>query len=144
MATGLAGFYDYLQNILLFGTAAVQTALNDQGLQLFDDLSTLTEDDIAEVCPNARKPGRTVPNPAYVAPTAAAPAVPGVPAEIPNSGVCIEHVYKRGSKWYSSMPTTQQQLWQDRMCSISFVSNRKNMTMKYHCKTSYLQSTTFV
>ena len=79
-------------------TAAVQTALNDQGLQAFDDLSTLTEDDIAEVCSNARKPGRTVPNPAHFAPTTAAPVVPGVPAEIPNPGVHIGHVYEKRLK----------------------------------------------
>ena len=43
MAAALAGFNNSLQNTLLIGTAAVQTALNDQGLQLFDDLSTFTE-----------------------------------------------------------------------------------------------------
>ena len=98
MAAALAGFNNCLQNTLLIGTAAVQTDLNDQGLQSFDDLSTLTEDDIAEVCSNARKPGRTVPNPTYVAPTAAAPEVPGVPAEIPNPGVRIGHVYEKRLK----------------------------------------------
>ena len=43
MAAALARFNNYLQKTLLIGTATVQTALNDQGLQLFDDLSTLTE-----------------------------------------------------------------------------------------------------
>ena len=65
---------------------------------MFDDLSTLTEDDIAEVCSNVRNPGRTVPNPTYVAPTAAAPVVPGVPVEISNTGVHIGHVYEKRLK----------------------------------------------
>ena len=114
MAAALAGFNNYLQNTLLIGTTGVRTALNDQGLQSFDNLSTLTEDDIAEVCSNTRKPGGTVPNPAYVTPTAAAPAVPGVPGvpvEIPNPGVRIGHVYEKRLKmvWFFVYHFTQIQ-----------------------------------
>jgi hypothetical protein len=61
----LAELNEYLEEGLLIVDAAVRNALNDQGLVSIDDLANLTEKDIANICSNARKPGGTIPNPAF-------------------------------------------------------------------------------
>ena len=84
----------YLQNTLLIGQQNVRDALNAQGLISVSDFEGLTEEDIAEICSNARKPGGTINNPAYDV----ANPVAGVPATITNPGVLVGHVIEKRLK----------------------------------------------
>ena len=94
MAAALAGFNNYLRNTLHINNANVRNAINQQGLQSITDLIHLTDDDISEVCSNARKPGGTIANPVFD------PANPiaRVPTTIPNPGVLIGHIFERHLK----------------------------------------------
>jgi hypothetical protein len=94
MAAAQAALNNYLDTPLGITDGATRAALNQQGLQSFDDFLTLTEKDIEEICSNLRKPGGTIPNPAY---NAAAP-LPGVAAMIPNPGIGIGHVFEKRLK----------------------------------------------
>jgi hypothetical protein len=94
MAAAQAALNNYLDAPLGITEAATRAALNQQGLQSFDDFLTLTEKDISEICTNLRKPGGTIPNPAY---NAAAPVV-GIPATIPNPGINVGHVFEKRLK----------------------------------------------
>ena len=85
---------DYLQNILLINNQSVRDALNGQGLTSISDFQGLSENDIAEICTNARKPGGTIPNPAYDA----ANPVAGIPTTIQNPGVLVGHVIEKRLK----------------------------------------------
>jgi hypothetical protein len=80
MAANQAAINNYLQDTLGFSQPLAQ-ALNAQGLDGFDVLVNLTDKDIKEMCANVRKPGGTIPNPAYDA--------VGVPATIPNPGILM-------------------------------------------------------
>ena len=90
----LTQFNTYFENVLLISDQGVRDALNGQGLVSISDFEGLTEEDIAEICNNARKPGGTIPNPAY---DAAAP-VAGVPQTITNPGVLVGHVIEKRLK----------------------------------------------
>ena len=94
MAAGLAGFNNYLQNTLQINNANVGNAINQQGLQSITDLIHLTDDNISEVCSNARKHGGTIANPAFDP----ANPVAGVPATICNPGVLIGHIFEHHLK----------------------------------------------
>jgi hypothetical protein len=65
MAAALAALNNFFNDPLGIGDPQTHVALNNQGLQAFDDFLTFTEKDISEICANERKPGRTVPNPAF-------------------------------------------------------------------------------
>ena len=95
MAVALAAINNYFQNVLHITNLDVRNVLNDQGLQSFDNFGTLTEQDIIDICNKARKPGGTIANPAYVAPMAGVPALPGVTPTLPNPGVTIRHVVEK-------------------------------------------------
>ena len=84
----------YFQGTLLINQQNVRDALNAQGLISIGDFEGLTEDDIAEICSNARKPGGTIVNPDYdpVNPVA------GVPPNITNPGVLVGHVIEKRLK----------------------------------------------
>ena len=84
----------YFQGTLLINQQSVRDALNAQGLISIGDFEGLTEDDIAEICSNARKPGGTIVNPDYdpVNPVA------GVPPNITNPGVLVGHVIEKRLK----------------------------------------------
>jgi hypothetical protein len=84
MAANQAAINNYLQDTLGFPQTLAH-ALNAQGLDGFDILINLMDKDIKEMCTNVRKPGGTIPNPAFDA----ANPVPGVPATIPNPGVSM-------------------------------------------------------
>jgi hypothetical protein len=84
MAANQAALNNYLQDTLGF-PEDLSRALNAQGLDAFDVLTTLTDKDVKEMCGNVRKPGGTIPNPAYDA----ANPVAGVPLTIPNPGVSM-------------------------------------------------------
>jgi hypothetical protein len=51
----------------------------------------LTEEDVTKICNNIRKPGGTIPNPAFTAPNPPANAL----QTIPNSGIRIDFVYEK-------------------------------------------------
>ena len=86
----------YMENTLLIGQQAVPDAPNSQGLTSVGDFRGLKEEDIAEICANARKPGGTIPNPAYDA----ANPVAGIPATIMNPGVLVGHVLEKRLKMF--------------------------------------------
>ena len=98
MAAALAAINNYFQNVLHIANVDVCNALNDQGLQSFDNFGTLTEQDIIDISDKARKPGGTITNPAYIAPTAIVPALSGVTPTLPNPGVTIRHVVEKQLK----------------------------------------------
>jgi hypothetical protein len=87
MAAALAQINNYFQNVLLIQEQPVRDALNQQGLEGFDDFVSLTDKDIKNICANIRKPGGTIPNPNA--------AVAGQPPVISNPGVQIGYVYER-------------------------------------------------
>ena len=84
MAANQAAINNYLQDTLGFPEDLTR-ALNAQGLDAFDVLITLTDKDVKEMCANVRKPGGTIPNPAFDAEN----PVAGVAATIPNPGVSM-------------------------------------------------------
>jgi hypothetical protein len=94
MAAALATLNNYLDNTLGIDDQNTRDALNQQGIQAFDDFLTLTEKDISDICANIRKPGGTIPNPLH---NAAAP-VANIPAVIPNPGINIGYVYEKRLK----------------------------------------------
>lgn len=83
MAANLAAFNNYLNDTLLIDEQATRQALNAQGLQAFDDLENLTDNDVKDICKNVRQPGGTIPNPVAIA----NPDNAAIPAAIPNRGV---------------------------------------------------------
>jgi hypothetical protein len=91
MAAALAALNNYLNDPLGIADPQTRVALNNQGLQSFDDFLTLTEKDITEIGSNIRKPGGTIPNPVH---NPAAP-VTGILPCIPNPGIQFGHVYKK-------------------------------------------------
>ena len=78
----------YMDVILQITDPAVRNALNAQGLTSVYDFEALSEEDVAEICSNARKPGGLIANPD---PT-------GVPAMIANPGVLIGHLVEKKLK----------------------------------------------
>ena len=78
----------YMDVVLQITDPAVCNALNAQGLTSVYDFDALSEDDVAKICSNARKPGGLIVNPD--------PA--GVPAMIANPGVLIGHLVEKKLK----------------------------------------------
>jgi hypothetical protein len=52
MAAAMAALNNYLNNLIGLTAAATRVAINQQGIQSFDDFKTLTEKDIGEICTN--------------------------------------------------------------------------------------------
>lgn len=78
-------FNQYLENTLRIQDLQVRNAINAQGLESFDDLESLTDQDIKDICDNLKSPGGTIPNPDA--------GVPGQPATIPNRGVAFGFIF---------------------------------------------------
>lgn len=85
-------FNEYLQLVIGIQDNAVRTALRNQGLTNFDDFTTLTEEDVEEICSNVRKPGGMMANPNYNA------GVQNQPLVIANPGVPLGHIYEKRLK----------------------------------------------
>ena len=83
---------------------------------------TLAEEDITEICTNARKPGGTIANPVHN-PSA---VVAGVPPTIPNPGVLIGHIFEKKIEYVALLHT----------------SSEKNST-KLHCSLCYFGMTCY-
>jgi hypothetical protein len=94
MAAAQAQLNNYLDTPIGITTQATRAALNQQGIQSFDDFLTLTEKDISEICTNLRKPGGTVPNPDHDPQN----PVVGVPATLPSPGISLGHLYEKRLK----------------------------------------------
>jgi hypothetical protein len=94
MAVALAALNNYFNDPMGIVDPQIRVALNNQGLQSFDDFLTLSEKDLSELCSNIRKPGGTIPNPVH---DPAAP-VAGIPPTIPNPGIQFGHVYEKRFK----------------------------------------------
>ena len=91
MAGNLAQLNNYLQNVLLITDPDICQALNQQGLQSFDNFLGLTDDDIGEICTNVQKPGGVIDNPLHDEEN----PVPWVPPTLPNPGLLIGHMYEK-------------------------------------------------
>jgi hypothetical protein len=85
MAAALAGLNNYFDNTIGITDQATRVALNEKGLESFDDFLIYTEKEITDMCPNVRKPGGLIVNPAFDPNN----VVPGVPPNIPNPGLTI-------------------------------------------------------
>jgi hypothetical protein len=90
----------YLRDVLGIQSDLVRSALRGQGLTTIDDFVSLSEDDIDDVCKIIRRPGGTIPNPAYlaaqlppiVAPPIAPPVAPVAPvAPRPRGNLMYYH-----------------------------------------------------
>ena len=90
MAAALAAFNNYLNGTLGITENSVRTAINAQGLQGPDDFTGLTDDDIATICENCRKPGGRIANPDA--------GLAGQPATINNPGVQLSFVTEKRLK----------------------------------------------
>jgi hypothetical protein len=56
-------FENYLQNVLLIVDLPVQNAIIAQGINDFDALRTLKDEDMRQLCINLHLPGATIINP---------------------------------------------------------------------------------
>jgi hypothetical protein len=88
-------FDAYMQNILGIGQVDIRNALRGQGISTVDDFIALTEDDIEDVCKIIRRPGGTIPNPAF---GAAGRGAGGQPPVLPNPGLQIGHLQEKRLK----------------------------------------------
>jgi len=97
MAAAAANFVAYLTGTHNFARALADELIN-QGLDSFAAFADLTDDDIKQICSVIRKPGGTIPNPAYTAQqhqqanSAAVPAIPAPhwhPQTITNLGIPV-------------------------------------------------------
>ena len=79
----------YMDVVLQITDQAARDALNAQGLRAISDFEALSEDDIAEICSNARKPGGMIPNPN-----------PLGPPLIANPGIMIGHLAEKRLKMF--------------------------------------------
>jgi hypothetical protein len=88
-------FDDYMTDILGIAQPDVRAALRAQGLGTIGDFSALLESDIEDVCRIIRRPGGTVPNPAF---GIAGRGVPPQPPVLPNPGLQIGHLHEKRLK----------------------------------------------
>jgi hypothetical protein len=91
----VAALNTYLEEVLLFTDPVVLVALNAQGLTSIDELCSLTEKDIVNICANARKPGGTIPNPVFDQNEDEGIIVP---ERIANPGVLVGHLHEKRLK----------------------------------------------
>ena len=98
MAAALNAVNNYMEHVLLISTLAARQAINVQGMEALDELMTLMEEDISNICSNVRKPGGVLPNPMHDLQN----VVAGIPLKILNPGVNVGHVHEKWLKalWY--------------------------------------------
>ena len=87
MAANNHALNNYFNDVLFIQDAAVRAALNSQGLDAFDTFATLTDQDIKDICRNARSPGGTVVNPRA--------GEAGQQPTLPNRGVNIGLLHEK-------------------------------------------------
>jgi hypothetical protein len=84
----------YMNNVLGIVQLDVRNALRAQGLTTVNDVTSLSEDDIEDVCKIVRRPGGTIPNPAF-----GQGARRGAqPPTLPNPGLPIGHLHEKRLK----------------------------------------------
>ena len=98
MAGNLASLNNHLNGTLNISEQATQEALNTQGLDSTDTFRQLTDQDIKDLCNACRKPGGMVVNPNAASPNA--------PAHIPNPGIALSFVSKKGYECFNIIFTT--------------------------------------
>ena len=101
MAGAAIAWRNYLDNSL--GLSPEQTrAFIAQGYDGHDTLRGVTDEDISSACRNCQRPGGTIPNPVFIAATAAAtannPVPPTIPPTIPDPGVAFGHGHQKKLK----------------------------------------------
>jgi hypothetical protein len=87
-------FDDYMIDVLGIAQPEVRAALRAQGLGTIGDFSVLLESDIEDVCRIIRRPGGTIPNPAF----GQAAAGRGQPPVLPNPGLKIGQLHENRLK----------------------------------------------
>jgi hypothetical protein len=88
-------FDNYMANVLGIVQIEVRNALRVQGLSTIADFHALTETDIEDVCRIIRRPGGTIPNPAFAQRGRGAQ---GQPPTVPNPGLQIGHLQEKRLK----------------------------------------------
>ena len=81
MAGNLAEFNNYLRDTLRISDQSLRNAINNQGIESFNDLIDLTVKDVEKACARIRTPGGTIPNPRA--------AEENQPATIKNPGIQV-------------------------------------------------------
>jgi hypothetical protein len=87
-------FDAYMANVLGIAQADIRNALRAQGLSTVNDFVSLSESDIEDVCKIIRRPGGTIPNPAF----GGGQAGRGQPPVLPNPGLQIGHLHEKRLK----------------------------------------------
>jgi hypothetical protein len=82
--------FAYMANVLGIGNNEIRHALRTQGLEMVNDFVALTENDIEDVCKIIRRPGITIPKPAF----GGGQAGRGQPLTLPIPGMQIEHLHE--------------------------------------------------
>jgi hypothetical protein len=95
MAAAQAQLNNYLASIG-FTEATLREQFNAQGLTSIDEVKELTDDDIKEICKIIRKPGGTIPNPAFGPGMAA-----GIPEVLANPGIPISFMQEKRLKLFA-------------------------------------------
>jgi hypothetical protein len=88
-------FEGYMTHTLGIANLAVRNSLRAQGLGTVHDFISLTEGDIEDICKIIRRPGGTIPNPAFG--RGGRNAIP-VPEHLPNPGIQIGHLHEKRLK----------------------------------------------
>jgi hypothetical protein len=88
-------FDGYMAHVLGIGLLSVRNALRMQGLGTVHDFTSLSEVDIEDICKIIRRPGSTVPNPAF---GRGGRNAPPVPEHLPNPGLQIGHLHEKRLK----------------------------------------------
>jgi hypothetical protein len=88
-------FEGYMTHTLGIANLAVRNSLRAQGLGTVHDFTSLTEGDIEDICKIIRRPGGTIPNPAFE--RGGRNALP-VPEHLPNPGIQIGHLHEKRLK----------------------------------------------
>lgn len=88
-------FDQYMVDVLGISQVSVRNALRVQGIGTVADFVSLTENDIEDVCKIIRRPGGTIPNPAFGRGGRNAALVPEM---LPNPGIQIGHLHEKRLK----------------------------------------------
>jgi hypothetical protein len=88
-------FDDYMANVLGIVQVDVRNSLRVQGLSTISDFNALAESDIEDVCRNIRRPGGTIPHPAF---GQGGRGAQPQPPTLPNPGLQIGHLQEKRLK----------------------------------------------
>lgn len=92
MAGARIAFNNYLRDALQVAVGGVRDSIDNQGLDAFAVLNTLTDKDIQKTCDDVRSPGGMMPNPATALTADNEAAALVTPRTVPNGGHTLRFV----------------------------------------------------